>query len=359
MPLGSQFQAATTEFWSYIFKEKIFVGPDFSIAPESPPTEDDLSDRRRVDLVVKKWRPSRGHKKGKFGALLLFEAKRYSATQVNIETLERQAFTASIAWLIENVAEEAYSMTVIGATARLCYIAAASNEADELWKGFETILRYPQGLPESQVQILASNTTPPHQPAGLSEGERIDYGTHYDAPGASDQKMSYDEADVLGDVGYGELSGQHGATGSAHYEEGYHEPDDTMGGPSYAENSPKSPGLDDEYSSMSAPANDGGEPTSAASALTNAIPEFPSNAQHVEVKLRIDAGGRHLYSYKHGGRKRETEWHNWEKRTTYWNGALKECYLDPRQGGQQFWTWTLHPAQVPTVDERARGKGRA
>ncbi|KAI9739939.1 MAG: hypothetical protein M1818_004995 [Claussenomyces sp. TS43310] len=186
-------ESATVEFWAYIFKEQIFKGPDFSIAPESPPTTA-RSDRRRVDLVIKKWQDSRSGKKARFGALLFFEAKKHKASQKEIEILEHQAFTASIAWLQENDAAEAYSMTAIGDAAKLwyttiesdypipmvptsrnladrsTYINANSSEAQRLRDGFEAILRYPQGLPSDMIKVLRSNATTQLQPPAADRG---------------------------------------------------------------------------------------------------------------------------------------------------------------------------------------------
>lgn len=93
---------------------------NYSIASEAL-LADDNSDRRRIDPIIKRWEPRRHGKPGKFAALLCLEGKKHEASQTEIDTLERQVFTASIAWLVVNDAHEAYSMMAIGEAARICY----------------------------------------------------------------------------------------------------------------------------------------------------------------------------------------------------------------------------------------------
>lgn len=73
------------------------------------------------------WEPRRHGKPGKFAALLFFEGKKHEASQTEIKNLHRLTFKASIAWLVENDAHKAYSMTAIGEAARISYTTIIDN----------------------------------------------------------------------------------------------------------------------------------------------------------------------------------------------------------------------------------------
>ncbi|KAF4624634.1 hypothetical protein G7Y89_g13538 [Cudoniella acicularis] len=363
-------ESATVEFWAYIFKEKIFRGPDFSIAPEAPPTTD-ISNRRKVDLVIKKWQPARKGKKAKFGVVLFFEAKKYRATQPEIETLESQAFTAALAWLQENDAAEAYSMTVIGDAAKLwfttvksdypfpmvpttsdladrsTYIKANSTSAQDLRDGFDTILRYPQGLPESQIRVLKSNATPPK-------------------PVSGDDR--YGIANPIRQPDFGTSLPQ-GTGGGGSYS-GY-TLDTSTSGTSFAPSVEASTqNVETDHNFASASGGYGGlastnpPPTAFPPANTNPTLELleplPDDAQYVEVKLRIDEENKYFYRYNHGDVWREAELWQWQKRTRRHKGQVSECFLNTRQNSLNFWTWTLDPNLVQRVDSKhSKGKHRA
>jgi len=366
-------ESATVEFWAYIFKEKIFRGPDFSIAPEAPPTTD-LSNRRKVDLVIKKWQPARKGKKANFGAVLFFEAKKYKATQPEIETLESQAFTAALAWLQENDVVEAYSMTVIGDAAKLwfttvksdypfpmvpttsdladrsSYIKANSTSAQDLRDGFDTILRYPQGLPESQIRVLKSNATPPKPAIGgdrygiTNPIQQPDFGTRL--PQGISGGVSY--SGYAPDTAIGETSFVPSVEASTQSTEADHNLALTSSG--YSSLTSTSRGYDPPSSEF---------PSTNTNPTLESLEPLPDDAQYVEVKLRIDKENRYSYRYDYGDVRREAEGWQWQKRTKRYKGQVLECFLNTRQNGLRFWTWTLDPSVVQRVDSKhSKGKQR-
>ena len=89
------------------------VEDNWVVASQQPPT-DDPQDRRRVELVVDKWTAERSTHR-----LFIFEAKKQSASQTEIETLEYQAYDACITHLNYSGRLQMYAMRVIGTMARL------------------------------------------------------------------------------------------------------------------------------------------------------------------------------------------------------------------------------------------------
>jgi hypothetical protein len=142
---------------------------------------------------------------------------------------------------------------------------------------------------------------------------------------------------------------------------GGYAPDTTMGGISFAQSveaSIQSTGPGHNLASTSG--GYGGFASASTNLAHQSLNPLPDDAQYVEVKLRIDEENRHFYRYYYGDEKREAEGWQWEKRMTSQEGQVLECYINTRQNGLHFWTWTLDPSVVQRVDgKRSKGKGRA
>ncbi len=67
---------AAAKFWQYALTKHYFQGPEWSIAPEQPPTGAE-GDLRRVDKIIKRLRSS----SSSFRGVVLVALKRQSATQ--------------------------------------------------------------------------------------------------------------------------------------------------------------------------------------------------------------------------------------------------------------------------------------
>ncbi|TAQ83462.1 hypothetical protein B7494_g8214 [Chlorociboria aeruginascens] len=328
---------ATTAFWSYWFRrDRLFRGDDWNIPPEAPPAE--ISDRRRVDLLINKWF------NGKWHTICFFEAKKGTAGIPDIQEVEQQAFTACQAWLMDNHAREMYAMTAFGISAKLwyttldtdyllpmvpatgylsdkeSYISAASSDAYLLRHGFETIIKNPAGLPATEVAVLKSNSTPP----------KTSLSTQYYAdPNPASPTPSGSMYTPSAGVGFS-------ASG--------------FGG----------------FSSVSSGYNP--QPAEAPSTDTNPTLEslelLPDDARQVEVMFRIDEENRYHYRYEYEGQTREAEYGEWVKRRTVLEGHTWECYLNTRNNGLNFWTWTLDLSNLQRFeskkgDSKHKGKHRA
>ncbi|ELR06923.1 hypothetical protein GMDG_02293 [Pseudogymnoascus destructans 20631-21] len=106
---------AATRFWEYVLKGQFFIGDDWAISSQQPPT-DDREDRRRVDLRIERWKSNR------WQIIALFEAKKQNCSQTEVDELEHQAYNACMVHLIGIGREEMYAITTIGTAARLWYI---------------------------------------------------------------------------------------------------------------------------------------------------------------------------------------------------------------------------------------------
>lgn len=104
---------ATTRLWEYFMNKKYFPAPQWAISSQQPPTLD-LSDLRRVDLVVEHFKDN-----GASETTLIIEAKRHSATNRDIDTVEYQAFAAACAHCTSNGKSAVWAMTCVGPSARV------------------------------------------------------------------------------------------------------------------------------------------------------------------------------------------------------------------------------------------------
>jgi hypothetical protein len=92
---------------------------------------------------------------------------------------------------------------------------------------------------------------------------------------------------------------------------------------------------------------------------------LPDDAQYVEVTLRIDEENQYFYRFECGGTLREAGWGEWEKKKMIREGQALECYLNTRNNGLHFWTWTLDPSVVQRYESKkvdskhSKGKHRA
>jgi len=83
------------------------------------------------------------------------------------------------------------------------------------------------------------------------------------------------------------------------------------------------------------------------------------------VTYRIDEESRYYYyRYECDGQTREAEYREWVKRQTVHEGQVWECYLNTRNNGLRFWTWTLDPSRLQRLelnkgDSKHKGKHRA
>ncbi|KFZ01476.1 hypothetical protein V500_00742 [Pseudogymnoascus sp. VKM F-4518 (FW-2643)] len=170
-----------TRFWEYVFKESIFVGRDWAISSQQPPTNNQ-GDRRRVDLCIERWIRDSWQK------IAVFEAKKANCSQAEIDTVEFQAYEACMAHLLDSGREQMYGMTTIGTRARIwyvtkdddyllpmvpatvglsdrpAYIDAHSSQALDLKKGFDYIVKNDM-MSDKRLQVLRSNRSPrPSQP---------------------------------------------------------------------------------------------------------------------------------------------------------------------------------------------------
>lgn len=128
------------------------------------------------------------------------------------------------------------------------------------------ITHYPGGLPESEIKVLKSNSTPPKTAADLAR----DF--HYN------REMSYndDGRTITGDYSYTETSGDHHASTSDSY-------------PTHGDDTP----------------------------FPQAVPELPMDVEQVDLKYRIDDVGEYIYRFDDSlGTRRDIKASEWESRTT-------------------------------------------
>jgi len=262
---------------------------------------------------------------GKWHTLCFFEAKKGTAGIPDIQEVEQQALTACQAWLIDNNAHKMYAMTAFGISAKLwyttldvdyllpmvpptgdladkaTYISAASSDAYLLRHSFETIIKNPAGLPAAEVAILKSNSTPPKS----STGTQFYTDPSYESP--------------------------------------------TLSGTTYTQ----SVGVDLGVASTTS-----GYAPQAEHASTNINPtpvsleSVPDDARYVQVTFRIDEENRYVYRFECEGAVREAGRWEWEKKTSIYDGQVSECYLNTRNNGLHFWTWTLDPSMLQQFEPK-------
>lgn len=198
---------------------------------------------------------------------------------------------------------------------RSSYIGASSSSGYELLNAFATIAHYPQGLPKSKIKVLKSNSTPPKTTADLAQGFEDDYEMSYETAEGSGAGTSYDDGgtteEAAGDYNYAEASGDHRAS----------TPDE-------------------------------GTP------FSQTVTELPIDAEHVDVKYRIDEAGEYIYRFDDSlGSRRDVKASEWESRTTLYNGEAMKCFLTTRSSGKGYWTWTLDPTMLTRYERKGKGRG--
>ncbi|KAL2887286.1 hypothetical protein HOO65_050407 [Ceratocystis lukuohia] len=117
---------ATTRFWEYVFKQVAFVGPDWIIASQQPPTRRH-DDRRRVDLKLELINQF-------FHQPLLFiEAKRSDESLTYFDDVEAQAYNACMAHLVETGQKTVWAMTCVGTKTRLWAVYHKNDYMKAFW----------------------------------------------------------------------------------------------------------------------------------------------------------------------------------------------------------------------------------
>lgn len=164
-------EAKTTAFWEAYINSEFPIKDNYAVASQQPPN-DAPGNLRRVDLTVDKLiNESLLHR------LFIFEAKKSSASQSEIDDLEIQGFEACVQHLRYTEREHMYAMTVIGTSARLWiahigegyltpwipkgitlsykaeYIPAHSNDGYRIAEGFKYIRKHPS-MEDDKVAAL-------------------------------------------------------------------------------------------------------------------------------------------------------------------------------------------------------------
>ena len=167
---ASEAEAPGRTFWNQVLSKYIFVGKEYVVASEEPPSS--ANNKRRVDIVVKYFEPPNYS----IRILCFVEAKRPNADLSLIDEVEHQAFDACAGYLSTNKLQHIYAMTTIGTRARLwiyrpdsdyleplfgsqdlsdrsAYVEAHSSDAQKLTEGFHQMKNMP---PTSKVSTSKS-----------------------------------------------------------------------------------------------------------------------------------------------------------------------------------------------------------
>ena len=110
---ASDVEAPGRTFWNQVLSKYIFVGKEYVVSSEEPPSS--ASTKRRVDIIVKYFESP----KYSIRIFCFVEAKRPNADLSLIDEVEHQAFDACVSYLSTNKLQHIYAMTTVGTRARL------------------------------------------------------------------------------------------------------------------------------------------------------------------------------------------------------------------------------------------------
>ena len=168
----SGLECSTTSLWEYYFNRVAFSEPIWIVSSQQPQVE---FTRERVDIVVE----GRIHASREVSTLLFFEAKKQSATGIELETAETDTYKKAIDYLTYYKFDSVYTMTCFGTYYRLWVLFVnddymtdfypigaglsdkteyleLSTSREELAKAFDFIKMYPCPTRESTDLFRAS-----------------------------------------------------------------------------------------------------------------------------------------------------------------------------------------------------------
>jgi hypothetical protein len=103
----------TITFWEYLFNKRYFVGEDWAVASQKPPSSEVEDRRRRIDLSIIHYDGNTD----KVKIVAIIEGKRTSTQPAVVEQVEAQAYEACEARCRSG--ESVWAITVIGTAARV------------------------------------------------------------------------------------------------------------------------------------------------------------------------------------------------------------------------------------------------
>ncbi|KAF8847846.1 hypothetical protein BDZ45DRAFT_681625 [Acephala macrosclerotiorum] len=324
---------AAAEFWQYALKEHYFKGPEWSIAPEQPPTEAE-GDLRRVDKIIKRFRSTSSY----FRGVVLVELKRQSATQKDIDEVEYQAFTACCAFLHYYRLDTVWAMTAVGTAARIWfynrgetyltpfippsqalgarsdYIEANSPEANQLSAAFRHINKH------NSPTTLPSNSTPSPRPRNAT----LPFGWH-------DHEVEIVAG--LGDYGYDPATSGVASTSTDMGSTGYSQALTDSAGPSNY-----TPGHEYPF--------EGNPDASTYSGISQ---------EALLVETFVVEKNRHVFYhfYNEEGQEVKTEASDWEKGSRYAGEKVYDCLVYTGKKSRKVYNVWQHG-----TGEDKKGKGK-
>ncbi|OAF57076.1 hypothetical protein VC83_05930 [Pseudogymnoascus destructans] len=174
---------AATRFWEYVLKGQFFIGDDWAISSQQPPT-DDREDRRRVDLRIERWKSNR------WQIIALFEAKKQNCSQTEVDELEHQAYNACMGLrLAFGISPRTMTISFLWCLSQqVSPILQNTSKQTALWQqssgdGFNYMIQNDM-ISADKLQVLRSNCSPrpPQPPVGansqyLGPATQLTYGS--------------------------------------------------------------------------------------------------------------------------------------------------------------------------------------